>query len=149
MWKTNSAVRWRSILLVYSQSLTNQSAICAICAICRLRGAICPPRRSCRHLWTTVTIRTESRPDVIMLFFSDTLFLHWKTPRHEASRLISRWLSGSRDRHACLKDHSTRRVTGCSNDLQRHDCIFSFLHSPHYGNGRAHCVEKWCVVMGP
>ena len=38
-----------------------------------------------------------------MLFFSDTLFLHWKTPRHEASRLISRWLSGSRDRHAGLE----------------------------------------------
>ena len=35
-----------------------------------------------------------------MLFFSDTLFLHWKTPRHEVSCMISRWLSGTRDRHA-------------------------------------------------
>ena len=35
-----------------------------------------------------------------MLFISDTLFLHWKTPLHEVSRLLSRWLSGSRDRHA-------------------------------------------------
>ena len=35
-----------------------------------------------------------------MPFISDTLFLHWKTPWHEVSRLLSRWLSGSRDRHA-------------------------------------------------